>query len=529
MINANAGFKVLVSLLFCLFSASEALAQAKIMQFGEAHGQLIYLTTNDIMTESPKFQNLYALSIPVFEELPAHMSVVAGAITLKQQNQNSHIQLKSKARHTPNLDISELPGGLQNELLKPFKDGDWVHMLLGKDGSISIKVSTEQNAIDFAKKRVVAPVTLKSNLIETRILSAEELTWQDADKVGSKAANYAELAKVLNSAQRIVVRPGFAIPFSYYQEFINQNPTIKSAIEQILRDPLMSKVAKPEYRERKLLALRNLMLAPDNLVSQNLIDNLLAKMDQFKTPKGLPRKMKLRSSTNSEDLPNFNGTGLYDSESYKPTEKDAKSQKEIEKPRDLKVESLKSALRIVWASVWNRRAFDERTLYSIPHGEVKMGIQVNLSFKKEIADGVLITKNVAQDSRYTGHGVYLESQRGDKFSVANPEPGTHPERVLVLIDKNNPLDQATYQIKVLQRSNIADDSITILPQDNPNSVMTDEEMKDLVFQSLKAEAHFKNLVGKDNHDFSLDIEFKVDADDTKSRQVYLKQARPYLN
>jgi hypothetical protein len=158
-----------------------------------------------------------------------------------------------------------------------------------------------------------------------------------------------------------------------------------------------------------------------------------------------------------------------------------------------------------------------------------MAMQVNPSFASEIADGVVITKNVLNDPRFPGRAVYIEVQRGDTFSVTNPLPGSRPEKILVMIDPANPLNKDAYQIHIVQKSNIADDTITILPADNPNPLMLDEEIKDLAFQVLKAEAHFKPILGRDNDDFALDLEFKVDAEDTGSRQVYLKQARPYID
>jgi hypothetical protein len=36
-------------------------------------------------------------------------------------------------------------------------------------------------------------------------------------------------------------------------------------------------------------------------------------------------------------------------------------------------------------------------------------------------------------------------------------------------------------------------------------------------------------MGKDKEDFALDLEFKVDKEDSGRRQVYLKQARPYID
>jgi hypothetical protein len=118
-------FFITLALTAAAACGSMAFAQAKIMNPGEAVGQLVVLSVEDVQNNSEKFKALTPLSIPVFAELPMDLSVVAGAITLKQQNLLSHVQLKSRARHTPNLDISALEGGMTSDLLKDFADGDW--------------------------------------------------------------------------------------------------------------------------------------------------------------------------------------------------------------------------------------------------------------------------------------------------------------------------------------------------------------------------------------------------------------------
>lgn len=518
--------KKLIRLLSLVALASvciKAYGQARVMNPGEAVGQLVILSMQDVREESDKFKSLNPLSIPVFAELPMELSVVSGTITLAQQNLLSHIQIKSRARGTPNLDISGLEGGLENELFQSFADGDWVRMVLGQDGSILIEPSTEQAAMAFYESKSLQSVELVADLQTTTIFRTEEMSWQDFDKVGAKAANYAELANVLNTPERTVVPHGFAIPFYYYEQFVQMNPPVAAAIAQILRDPLMNRLARTSYRQEKLEALRDLIESDMTVVDPNLVDLLINTFDQVRDPQGLPRRMKLRSSTNAEDLPNFNGAGLYSSESYKP-EKDGE-EKSLEKKR----KSLIGALKEVWASIWNLRAFEERAYFRIPHEQVKMGIQVNPSFRAEDVDGVVITKNITDDPNLQGRGVYIEAQRGDDYSVANPIPGIKPERILVLVNEADVLDQSRYQIHVLQKSNIGDDNLTILPIDNPNPIMTDAEIKDLVYQVLKAEAHFKPLLGADDPDFSLDLEFKVDSSITGIRAVYLKQARPYID
>jgi pyruvate, water dikinase len=512
----------LISILTVLTSLN-AFADARVMNAGQAYGQLVVLTVDDVKSETPKYKSLSPLSIPVFAELPLDMSVVAGAITLQQQTLLSHVQLKSRARGTPNLDISELQGGMSNALLAKFKDGDWIHLNLSADGKIVIEPSNEAQALDFYNSKKMIEMNLEADVLDKMIRSNEEMGSKDFVRVGSKAANYAELANLLNTPEKTVVRPSHGIPFYYYQEFLDSNPAIQSAIDSILRDPLMNKVAKVEYRKAKLEALQALMTSEATVVSEKLIEELIKMFDGMRTAKGKPRKIKLRSSTNSEDLPNFNGAGLYTSASYDPTTKG------VEKPYAEKRASLIKALKTVWASVWNLRAYDERAYFRIPHAQVRMGMQVNPSYPNENADGVIVTKNMSGSKEFTGPGVYVEVQRGGEYSVTNPVAGIKPQKILINYDPANPLNTAAYKIHILQNSNIADDFLTILPQDNPQPVMTNEEIKDLTYQVMKAHLHFGPMLDPNNKDFSLDLEFKVDSEDTGKRQIYLKQARPYID
>lgn len=506
-----------------LASSSLAFAQAKVMNPGETHGQVIILSADDVKSETPKYKSLNPLSIPVFGELPLDMSVIAGAVTLAQQTLLSHVQLKSRARHTPNLDISALQGGLSNPSLALLKEGAWIYMKLDANGTITIKPSTEQAATEWYQSHLPQQITLQADLTEKRILNSSQMGSRDAIRVGSKAANYAELANLLNTPERQVVRPSHALPMYYYEEFVNMNPAVKASIESMLRDPLMTRVARKEYREKKLANIQALMTSPDAVVNEQLVTDLIKLYNTFRKPNGKPRKMKMRSSTNSEDLPNFNGAGLYDSAAYDPTVKGQ------EISEDAKRVELKRVLKTVWASVWNLRAYEERQSFGIPHNQVRMAMQINPSFSNEIADGVVVTKNMSGSTQFTGPGVYIEVQRGSQYSVTNPVANVKPQKILVNYDPANPQNKAAYQVHVLQNSNIADDNTTILPQDNAVPVMTDAEIRDLTQQVMKANAHFGPVLDPKNKNFSLDLEFKVSDEETGSRAVYIKQARPYID
>ncbi|MCB0412154.1 MAG: hypothetical protein KDD22_06480, partial [Bdellovibrionales bacterium] len=225
-------FLYLIGLLVC---TDTALAAPKVMNPGVAVGQLVYLSPEEVQSGSEKLEALSPLSIPVFAEMPMELSVVAGTITIAQQNLLSHVQIKSKARGTPNLDISEVEGGFTSDLFKGFKDGDWVKMTLDKDQSINFEASTQAEAEANYKAKQMPAVKLVADIESKGLYQTTDLGWQDYSKVGSKAANYAELAKALNTPDREVVPVGYALPFYYYHQFLEQNPKIKTEIERILK------------------------------------------------------------------------------------------------------------------------------------------------------------------------------------------------------------------------------------------------------------------------------------------------------
>lgn len=488
---------------------------------GERCGELSIITDE----HSEKFEALNIASIPVFTFFPAELSTVAGVITMVKQPRVSHIALKAKDWQIPNADISGAACVQENsdDLLSAFtkcfpeiKDGDFVYIKAQRDGRVLTLEKTD--ATDPRCPSLVTQigeVSIVSDLTFSTVADHSELGWEDFDKVGSKAANYAELLKAMNAGGEEVVRPGFAIPFYYYNQFITENLNLKTAIEALLADEKVNNPLEALYRGEKLSALQELIMSDEVKIDESFLLKILERAETYVDSKGLPRRLKFRSSTNAEDLPNFSGAGLYDSKSYKPTSKGK------EKPAQEKLESLTKAVKTVWSSIWNKRAYDERALYGIDHSEVYMGIQVNLAFPDELASGVVVTKNIidlkGQD------GVYIEAQRGDEYSVENPAPGVIPERNLVLLNENNEIT-----IDRIGNSTVDVDGLTILSEESTEAVLTDADVQRVTSLALVAETYFENLLGEAGREFALDIEFKVDRDLQGNRTVYFKQARPYL-
>jgi chorismate mutase len=97
------------------------------------------------------------------------------------------------------------------------------------------------------------------------------------------------------------------------------------------------------------------------------------------------RRIRMRSSSNAEDLPGFNGAGLYTSEGM---------------ALDTEGDSLEDSLRVVWASLYGQRAHDERQLANIDHRQVAMAVLVHEAYRSERAQGVGVSRNVL-DRQFT--------------------------------------------------------------------------------------------------------------------------------
>jgi phosphoenolpyruvate synthase/pyruvate phosphate dikinase len=182
-------------------------------------------------------------------------------------------------------------------------------------------------------------------------------------------------------------------------------------------------------------------------------------------------------------LPQFSGAGLYDSHAAYASGDKAASK----------------VISQVFASVWSFRAFEERSFWNIDHTAVRMGCAINQSFTGELANGVLITQNIADPTVY---GMYVNVQRGEA-SVTNPEHGELPETFSILADTGGQVARTRF---------------STLSPDAP--LLSDDEVKSLYDAGARAQQHFAELYGRD---VILDIEFKL----TPEHQIVFKQARPY--
>ena len=108
---------------------------------------------------------------------------------------------------------------------------------------------------------------------------------------------------------------------------------------------------------------------------------------------------RYRSSTNNEDLPGFNGAGLYDSKTQHPEETEE--------------DGISKSLKQVYASLWNFWAFTERDFHHIDHVTAAMGVLVHPNYLDELLNGVAVSFDPVTDR---DGSYYVNSQIGEDLS-----------------------------------------------------------------------------------------------------------------
>ena len=449
------------------------------LNLAEGFGYLRKLDIETLETDYPGKHDVIILN-----GIPNDVSVVAGIITTEFQTPLSHINILSHNRGTPNMALRD---GWTNPKTDSLS-GQLVYLKVEADSFILRKATFDEASAFWKQTEPHETIIPDKDVYTQGLVDLNTANSASVKYIGGKAANFAELLKVKNPKITTPENP-FAIPFFYYEEHIKANLPF---LAEILADETFK--TNQEYRKQKLEEIRNKIISAP--VNPQLIELILSKINHFNEFGAY----RFRSSTNAEDQEFFSGAGLYDSYSAKKGD----SNKTIE-----------NAIRKVWASLWNFRAFEEREYYKISHLSTAMGILVHRSFPDEDANGVVITTNLYN----INPGFIVNAQFGEN-SIVYPEPGVlHDQLILYTYSIDNSRD---FTIEYLSHSNIAGF--------NGQNVLTDNELYQLGAYCLQIKKYFfYELPHRCNcmfDDFALDIEFKIDSSGG-TRKLYIKQARIY--
>jgi pyruvate, water dikinase len=409
------------------------------LNVGEAWGHLrIFPTDHD---------ELRPTDIPVFDELPLDLSVVAGTMTRAVQDTNSHVNLKSKERGTPNAVLRD--AGPDHPRLAPFADQP-VHLVVGRD-DFSIESTTEEVVAQKLAEKLDRPLVALEWQPETELRSYAEMaggsrseTLAFSTRYGGKAANLGFLTHraVLGtvddpgspSADRgyNLVPAGFGVPLQAYADFVAHPPNsdIRALIDKLVSDVQGGQLSPKELATRSE-EVQHAFLAGS--FPPGALEAIRAKLDEV-----LPgvEKIKVRSSANAEDIPNFDGAGLHDSFAADTDKRDRPigsclveeddEEEGGEVKRKVKPKSVGCAVKGVYASLWNKRAIEERFFARIDQTDIAMGLAIVPAYDLEseiVANTVVVTRVLNTDDVF---GYSLSVQEGNNL-VTNPDPGTHSE------------------------------------------------------------------------------------------------------
>jgi phosphoenolpyruvate synthase/pyruvate phosphate dikinase len=333
-----------------------------------------------------------------------------------------------------------------------------------------------------------AAVVPAPDLSRTDMLDVDTVGVGDVAAVGGKAANYGELRKLARSNEAVRVRPGLVVPVARYAQFMDANG-FAAEVAAKLADPTFQ--GDGNERRRALADLQARMLAAPVDAA------FLAALEARITTAFPATRMKFRSSTNAEDLAHHTGAGLYDSKAGQPGDPKA---------------TVADAVRFVWASTWNFRAFEERATSGIDHAKVAMAVLVVPSYTDEAANGVALTANLYDPGPTGEDAFYVNAQLGET-SVVQPDPHVVADQLLYFYFHNGA--PATY----LAHSTLVAAGQTVLSRD---------DLFELGAALAAVREHFTGLYDAPAGVASLpmDVEWKVVAENG-ARHVWLKQARPY--
>jgi len=413
--------------------------------------------------------------IVVLKELPLTLPPVRGIIVAKPSTPLSHINILAKGWNVPNVYIKDAD--------KLFKEYDtYVFKLEAKLTDYKI---TRANLDDIKEKFVspdqqIPPV----NLSVKALTPLRSMRKKDSIAFGSKSANLGEMmnAKLVG----VIVPDGFTVPFYWYEKFIKENGFDRQIAE--FTDDL-DFVHNPRIRRERLEKFRaEIQSAPfDDELKKQIVR-------QWKTQLG-GRGVFVRSSSNSEDLPNFSGAGLYSSVPNVKTE-----------------EKLIEAVKKVWSSLWKFEAYEARVRNYVSQTDVYMSalIQVGVDMDR---GGVMITKDPFDDANKTA--VYISAVCGHNSKI--PDNKGIPEQILF-----NPKSNSVIVMTLSQQENaLAFDEDGDLKEEADFCAQKGRVLSDLQARSLaKAALGIKKTFG--NHK-AQDIEWGI-----MNGRIYIVQARPYF-
>lgn len=435
---------------------------------GDAYGYLRFVHG------PPNAASIRRNDIVVLDNVPLDLPVCSGVITTEFQTPLSHVNVLAVNRGTPNM---ALRAAMENDRLHPL-EGHLVHLHVGPQDWTIEPATQELAERAWESRRPRSNFSPPLDVHDVGLPGLDSLRAGDVPRVGAKAAQLGELGSIRPA---VPIPRGFALPFHAYLDHLHRNG-IDRDITAMLADAGFQR--DPADRERRLEALRaRIASAP---VDPALLTALRARITQM-----FPHtRVRFRSSTNAEDLPGFNGAGLYRS---------------VIAPLDPTEAGIADALRAVWSSVWGFQAYEERQYFRMDPARVAMAVLVQESIDDDRVNGVAITANPFNAGR---PALFINAQLAgaEGGSVTSAQGDDVPEQILYYTYGGD------HEYERLSRSSRLHDGETVLG---------DNEVFQLSGALRAIHQHF--VGGTYDSDHAMDVEFVLAG---PTRRLVIVQARP---
>lgn len=414
--------------------------------------------------------------ILILRELPISLPPVRGIIVAKPSSPLSHINILAKGWNIPNVYIKDA------DIL--FRQYNTFVMRL--EANLT-DYKLDMASVDDLRERFrspdeqVPPVDLSA----TRLTSLREMRKADSVRYGAKAANQGEMLN--GRLTGFSIPDGFSVPFYWYDKFMKDNGFDKIVEANLDNDDF---VHNPRFRRQRLEELRAAIRG--GRFDDGLREQIIEK---WQTQLGAG-PVFVRSSSNSEDLPNFSGAGLYSS---------------VANVRD--AEKLIDAVKHVWASLWKFEAYEARVRNYVSQTDVYMSVLIQLGIDMD-RGGVMITRDPFDAKNR--NMVYISAVCGHNSRVV--DNSGIPEQLL-FDPRNNVISVMTLsqQQNALKFAEEGDLTETTDDCAGPNRrVLSDAQVRRLGRIAMD----IKRLFGGKKEQ---DIEWGI-----MNGRIYIVQSRPYI-
>jgi hypothetical protein len=414
--------------------------------------------------------------ILVLRELPLSLPPVRGIIVARPSSPLSHINILAKGWNIPNIYIKDA-----DRLFREF-DTRWFKLEANLT-DYTLEPVTRGDELPKTPDEQIPPSDLKT----TKLAGLGELRKADSIRYGAKAANLGEM--MARRIKGVTIPDGFSIPYYWYDKFMRDNGFDKTIADLMEENDF---VHNPRYRRQKLDEFRK-------AIQGGKFDDELRKevVAKWKMQLGAV-PVFVRSSSNSEDLPNFSGAGLYSSAANLRDE-----------------EKLIEGVKRVWASIWNFQAYEARVRNYVSQSDVYMSALVQIGVDMD-RGGVMITKDPFDERNR--NAVYISAVCGHNSKVVD-NTGI-PEQILF-----NPRSNSVVVMTLSQQENALafdDNGDLKVTADKCAASKTKRVLNDVQARALaRAAINIRSAFGGKAEQ---DIEWGI-----IGSRIYVVQARPYID